>query len=148
MIGTLAVSQALIGMAQSCAATAAQLCSDAVRLRTQAGAIRRPQAAAPEAGRRRVMSFSLDGVVEGRPVHAEWRDNRLVADPLLLERGELLVDIDEEFLVGELGPRTASLTGPPIVTLLTLMRACDRVRAIDVVAPPGGTRPRSSSCPR
>jgi hypothetical protein len=139
MAETLAASQVLIGMAAACAATAAELRSDAARLRIRAESIRQRQAEA--VARHRVRSFSLDGTIEDRPVHAEWRDRRLIADPLLLERAELLVEIGEEFLAGEPGAFAASLTGPPIVALLTLMRACDRVRSIDVLTPPGGGLP-------
>jgi len=141
----LATSQALIGQAKACAATSATLCVDAARLRSRAEAIRRrPPTGLSETARHRVISFSLDGTIEACAVHAEWRENRLLVDPLLLERAELVVGIGDEFLAGEPGAFVASLTGPPIVTLLTLMRACDRVRGIDVVAPPGGAGPDGS----
>jgi hypothetical protein len=138
---TLAVSEALIRVARTCTTTAASLCSDATRLRIRSEAIRRRQRARRATTRQRVMSFALDGIIESHPVHAEWRDNRLVADPLLLERAELLVDLQEQFLPGEADAFTASLTGPAVVALLTLMRACDRVRGIDVLAPRAGPGP-------
>jgi hypothetical protein len=95
--------------------------------------------------RHRVTWFSLDGIIEACPVHAEWRNHRLVADPLLLERAELVVGIGDQFLAGEPEAFAASLSGAPIVVLLTLMRACDRVRAIDVLVPAGEAVPRGSS---
>jgi hypothetical protein len=138
---TVAVSEALIGMARTCTTRAASLCSEATRLRTRSEAIRRRQMARRATARQRVMSFLLDGIIDSHAVHAEWRDNRLVADPLLLERAELLVDLREQFLPGEADAFTASLTGTPVVALLTLMRACDRVRGIDVLAPRRGPDP-------
>ena len=142
MVETVATSQALVGMASACRTTAAELCSDAARLRIRAGVIRRRQVEAPPTAGHRVMSFSLDGIIEACRVHAEWQNHRLVADPLLLERAELVVGIGDQFLAGEPEAFAASLSGAPIVVLLTLMRACDRVRAIDVLAPTGGTVPR------
>ncbi len=143
MVETVATSRALVGIATACRVTAAELRSDAVRLRIEAGAIRRRQADAPPKPGRRVTAFSLDGTIEDCPVHAEWRGDRLIADPLLLERAELLVGLGERFLAGEPGAFVACLTGSPIVALLTLMRACDRVQAIDLAAPtPGGTGTR------
>jgi hypothetical protein len=60
------------------------------------------------------------------------------ARSLLLERAELVVGIGDKFLAGKPEAFAASLTGPPIVVLLTLMRACDRVWGINVVAPAAG----------
>jgi hypothetical protein len=135
-------SRALISKMAACAATAAELRSESARLRIKAEAVRRPQAGARETARHRVTSFSLDGIIEACPVHAEWGGNRLVADPLLLERAELLVSIGEQFRAGEPEAFAASLSGPPIVALLTLIRACDRVQGIDVAVRPRGTGPR------
>jgi hypothetical protein len=131
---TRAVSATLIGRAQACAATAAALRYDAARLRIRAAATRRRPAgrSGPSYG---IASFTLEGVVEHREVRAEWRDGRLLADPLLLERAHLVVGLGEQFAVPDTDPLTASLTGLPIVALLTLMRACDRVRQVDVSAP-------------
>jgi len=70
-------------------------------------------------------------------VSAEWRDGCLVADPLLLERAQLLVGLGDQFASPHAGPFTASLNGPPVVALLTLIRACDRVWEIDLMGPLG-----------
>jgi hypothetical protein len=131
---TLAASQVLIWMAEACVATAGTLCIDAARLRSRAQGIRNRHTQRWQPVRTGMASFSLDGIVDGCSVHAEWREHRLVADPLLLERAELLVELQEEFLPGEPGAFTASLTGPPVVALVTLVRACDRVQAVEVMS--------------
>jgi hypothetical protein len=134
---TCANSLALIVQAQASVAAATALCGDAAGLRTQARAIRSRRTEPSPMCSHRVRSFSLEGVIEDRTVHAEWRDGRLMADPLLLERAQLVVGLEDQFLSPDASPLTASLNGLPIVALLTLMRACDRVRQIDVVGPAG-----------
>jgi hypothetical protein len=134
---TRAISVMLIEQAEACTAAAAALCGDAADLRARARAIRSRHETGPARRSPPLRSFFLEGVVEHRAVHAEWRDGGLVADPLLLERAELLVSLGEQFGAPNTGPYTASLCGLPIVALLTLMRACDRVQTVDVVAGPG-----------
>ena len=136
-----ALAMTLVVQARASAAAAAALRDDAVELRVRARAIRSRLTGRPALPSHRVVSFSLKGVIEHRSVHAEWRDGRLVADPLLLERAQLLVGLGDKFESPNAGPFTASLTGLPVVGLLTLMRACDRVFEIDVAAPSGRPGP-------
>jgi hypothetical protein len=88
-------------------------------------------AGVPSVGR-----FVIDGLLDGRPVRAAWRDGRLACDDDLRARALLLVDLEEEFVYDD-PPRVfiATLSGPPIAVALTLIRACDRVTRI-VLAPP------------
>ncbi len=138
---TCAMAAVLVAQARASAAKAAALRRDAAGLRAEARDARSCRPRRSSAPLQPLECFSLQGVIEQRVVHAEWRDDRLVADPLLLERAHLLVGLGEEFLSPNAGPFVASLTGLPIVALLTLMRACDRVQIVDVVAPRGVTGP-------
>jgi hypothetical protein len=70
------------------------------------------------------------GLVEGQPVSAIVRARgQLMADPALLDRARLLVSLGETFDHGRIA---ATLTDSHLAVALTLIRACDRVLAIEV----------------
>ncbi len=80
--------------------------------------------------------FAVEGIIDGQVVRACWADGRLACDQLLRSRAALLVDLGEEFVSAD-PPRRflASLQAPPVAVALTLVRACDRVIAIELDAP-------------
>jgi hypothetical protein len=74
--------------------------------------------------------FVLHGGVEGNPVKAWWLAGTLTTSRELRDRAELLVHLDERF---ELGPGDLSIAAAlddPLAALLTLVRACDRIRSV------------------
>jgi hypothetical protein len=91
---------------------------------------RGPGAAEPDHG---PTQFTVEGVVDGRPVSARWSDGRLHCDEPLRERALFLVDLGEELVYTDPPRRfAATLTGRPVAIALTLLRACDRVTAFQV----------------
>ncbi len=72
----------------------------------------------------------MTGVLGDRLVAASFAHGRLQCDPRLLTVAVLLVDLAERFEDGGTGI-AASLAGDPLSTLLTLMRACDRVVTVE-----------------
>lgn len=77
----------------------------------------------------------LRGVVEGVEVAAVVRnDGSVVGTPSLLGRGSLLVAMGEEFDAGQI---PAMVGVDPLATALTLLRACDRVVAMELVTGSG-----------
>ena len=78
--------------------------------------------------------FQVQGLIDGQPVGATLTGGRLVCDPALRARAELLVDLQEVFSDEEDRPRyVASLEGPDVAVALTLLRACDRVAGLSLV---------------
>jgi hypothetical protein len=78
-------------------------------------------------------------MIDGQPVVATWTQGRLVCDPALLDRAELLIDLQEVFCDEAGRPRyVASLDGPDIAVALTLLRACDRVAGFSFSSPCAG----------
>jgi hypothetical protein len=78
-------------------------------------------------------TFLVVGTVEDMSVRAFWSRRRLVVSNPLRRRAEVLVAMGERFEVE--GPDTAPVTAgleDPVPALLTLMRACDRVTAVQL----------------
>ena len=105
------------------------------RRRSAHGALAVPRRAA-------VHSFRIEGMVDDAPCSAHWDGRCLTADEALLQRAEIVVDLGETFTSGE-RVVTASLEHPDdIASVLTLLRACSRVTAMDIewqLAPGGST---------
>lgn len=91
------------------------------RLRTEAAALGWPR------------TFLVVGVVDGLAVRAFWSRRHLVATPRLRRRAELLVAMGESFEVeAPAHPPVYAGLDEPIPALLTLMRACDQVNAVQL----------------
>jgi hypothetical protein len=85
---------------------------------------------------RGLIGFTVEGVIEGQPVRARWRNGQLRCDPALHERALLLVGLSEELVYTDPPTRfAATLDGRPVAIALTLLRACDRVTAFQVELP-------------
>jgi hypothetical protein len=86
-----------------------------------------------------VRFFVLRGEVDGAPVTGRWLAGTLMTSPELHRRAELLVQLEERFEMGMGGGGTipAGLS-QPMPALLTLVRACDRLRWV-LVGPMGST---------
>jgi hypothetical protein len=94
-------------------------------------------------------TIEVSGTIDGVDVSATWIDGRLTGSPELIRRAEMLVAMgehltsahvdhsdDEEADAGATRRYTASLAGPPTIVALTLMRACTRVRSVDIPVGP------------
>ena len=80
-----------------------------------------------------LFDFTVEGVVDGRPVSAHWSGARLRCDEPLRQRALLLIHLGEELIYTDPPRRfAATLDGRPVAIALTLMRACDRVTAFQV----------------
>jgi hypothetical protein len=64
-------------------------------------------------------------------VLAVLRGGELIADEVLLRQAELVVAMGESFVGPSGEPIRASLEGPPVPVMLTLIRACDRASAVE-----------------
>lgn len=82
--------------------------------------------------RRHRRVFSIEGRIEEQPVLGVLRDDGLVVTASLLQRAQLLVSMGDEFEDDDGSSRPASLDGPPLSVLLTLIRACDQALAIEL----------------
>jgi hypothetical protein len=79
-------------------------------------------------------SFTVRGIVDGYPTIARWRPDHLDCDHEVLQRVQVIVAMGEEFRPAD-GPGpaiAASIEGPPLAVLLTVMRAFTRITSIDV----------------
>ena len=77
--------------------------------------------------------FVIRGIVDGRPSVARWSRGRLLADPELMRRAEVVVAMGETFTGYEgLPDVVASLDGAQPAVLLTVMRAFSRVTSVEV----------------
>lgn len=74
--------------------------------------------------------FVVRGEVEGRKVRAVWSRGSLVCSSALLERGEVLVAMGEEFGLDSGGPVLVAGFDDATAAMLTLMRACDHVHTV------------------
>ena len=84
--------------------------------------------------------FTLLGSVGDDDVLASYRSGRLVVDGPLWQAAETVVDLDETFEDAESGFMVpASLDTSFLGTLLTLVRAADRISSIVVRLPAGTT---------
>ena len=84
--------------------------------------------------------FVVRGFIEGRPSVARWQDGRLVAEPELIRRAQVMVGMGEIFGT-EHDPThviRASLEGGGYDVMLTVMRAFSRVTSVEL---PAGVRP-------
>lgn len=81
-------------------------------------------------------SFALLGSLDGRGVEASWDGTALAVHDALWSRAQLAAAVDLAVPAG--GPPARDLDGSPLDVLLTLLRACDRVRQIDLALPPAG----------
>lgn len=118
-----AVQQALL-RADYLRAEAGRLRSASVALRDEARRLRRHRPAAE-------VGFHLEGVVEGAVVWADWTPGGLTTGLPLRQRADLVVALGDR--IGCPGQEVvACLDGTPTSALLTLMRACDRVRSVSL----------------
>jgi hypothetical protein len=133
---TMLVERCLRAVAQSLAVCgqAAEGYADARNAR-QVAADRR-WAATGQDGTSSLDGFQVQGLIDGQPVAATVTRGRLLCDPALRVRAELLVDLQEVFRDEEGRPRyVASLEGPDVVVALTLLRACDPVAGFSLSIP-------------
>jgi hypothetical protein len=102
----------------------------------QVAADRRRAATTGQDGTPILDGFQVQGLIDGQPVGATLTRGRLICDPALRARAELLVDLQEEFSDEEGRLRyVASLEGPDVAVALTLLRACDRVAGLSLSIP-------------
>ena len=89
-------------------------------------------------GRRRPPSgkpwFTVRGILDGRPTTAHWAPGFLDCEPELARRADVVIALEETFRSVEVPGAVvrASLEGPPIAVLLTIMRALSTVTAVDL----------------
>jgi hypothetical protein len=126
-------AQALLGEADVLMTASASLRSRAVELRTAAAEARRVRSVEAAVANPSVSWFTVRGFVEDRPATVRWRPGALDGDRDVLRRAEVIVAMGDEFALerGQ-GPAPASLAGPPVVVLLTVVRAFSRVTAVDL----------------
>ena len=137
MASTLLRKQSLRAVAQclTVCGQAADAYADACNAR-QAATIRWRAATSGQDGAPNLVGFQVEGFIDGQPVAATLTRGRLVCDPALRTRAELLVDLGEVFCDDAGRPRyVASLDGPEVAVALTLLRACDRVIGLDLAIP-------------
>jgi hypothetical protein len=116
---------------------AAELRSKATELRIAASEVRlRPCGIdASDSERSHYMAwFTVRGFVDGRLTSAHWWPGRLDCDQDVLQRMQVVVGMGECFIPPwEPGASIrASLDGPPVAVLLTLMRAFSSVTSVDL----------------
>ena len=123
--------------AQSLTSTALVLRSTAAAVRQHAHEARSTRVAAQRpAQARELVGFTVEGVVDGQQVAAHLKDGRLECDELLRDRALFLVDFGEELVYSKPQRRfKATLSGRPVAVALTLLRACDRVVALEFDLP-------------
>jgi hypothetical protein len=96
----------------------------------------RRRAATGQHGTSSLDGFQVQGLIDGQQVAATLTRGRLICDPALRARADLLVDLEEVFSDEEGRPRyVASLEGPDVAVALTLLRACDRVAGFSLAIP-------------
>jgi hypothetical protein len=133
---TMLVERCVRAVAQSLAVCgqAAEGYADAGNARQVAADRRR--AATGQDGTSSLDGFQVQGLIDGQPVAATLTRGRLVCDPALRARAELLVDLHEVFSDEQGRPRyVASLEGPEVAVALTLLRACDRTAGLSLNIP-------------
>ena len=134
---TMLVERSSRAVAQSLAACsqAAEGYADARNAR-QVAADRRRAATTGQDGTSSLEGLQVQGLIDGQPVAATVTGGRLICDPALRARAELLVDLQEVFSDAEGRPRyVASLEGPEVAVALTLLRACDRTAGLSLSIP-------------
>src|SRR5262245_41505115 len=114
---------------------AAELVAAATLNRTRAEKVRLRSMAlrgADDAPARSLVGFRIDGTVEDQPCVATFVDGTLSCSPSLLHRADIGVAMCETFWDGCGRWVTASLDGPVVAVLVTLMRACSRISSIEM----------------
>jgi len=134
-----AVAQAVLLSATAGALldVAAELRSKATELRIAASEVRLRPCGVGAPGHERsdyTAWFTVRGFVDGRLTSAHWGPGRLDCDQDVLQRMQVVVGMGECFIPPwEPGASIpASLDGPPVSVLLTLMRAFSRVTSVDL----------------
>jgi hypothetical protein len=87
--------------------------------------------------------FVVRGVIEGRPSVARWVNGRLIAEPELVRRAQVMVAMGEYF-GSEHDPShvvMASLEGGGYAVMLTVMRAFSRVTSVELAVDDHAGRP-------
>lgn len=80
-----------------------------------------------------VLSFVVDGFVDGQRAHARYADGQLWCSAEVAERAEVVVAMGETFDPGDGGPEVrASLATTPTATLLTVMRSFSQVSSVEL----------------
>jgi len=120
--------------------TAAELRSRANELRAAAWETRRPSFDDRTTRVARVDEtnawFTVRGIVDGQPTTARWTPGYLDCDYRLLQRVQVVIAMGEKFSLPS-SPETtlpASVVEPPVIVLLTVMRALSRLTSIDLHA--------------
>lgn len=78
-----------------------------------------------------ITRFRVEGIVDGRKVTAELRDDVLFCDAPLLGRVEIVVAIGDSFIQPDGLTVPAAIGGDPRTALLSLVRACDQVSLVE-----------------
>jgi hypothetical protein len=126
-------AHALLSEADVLVTASALLRSRAAELRMAAAKARRVRSAEAIAASTDVSWFTVRGFVEDRPATVRWRPGAIDGDRDVLRRAEVIVAMGDEFALDRAGaPARASLAGPPVVVLLTVVRAFSRVTAVDL----------------
>jgi hypothetical protein len=90
----------------------------------------------PAAGQ--VLSFVVNGFVDGYPAHARYQEGRLWCSAELAERAEVVVAMGETFDPGDGRPEVlASLATTATAALLTVMRSFSQVSSVELGLGPG-----------
>jgi hypothetical protein len=131
-------ARALSESASALLAVATELCCRAKDLRLVAREIRSeraPRNLVPESEDTETGPwFTVVGTIDGRPRQARYWPGRLDFDLDVLQRAEIVVAMGERFSLpgSSRDALAASLDGPPMAVLLTVMRAFSRVTSIDL----------------
>jgi hypothetical protein len=81
-----------------------------------------------------VVAFALEATVDGQPVRARGDMDGLVGADTLVARGRALVERGESFWIGTPPvEQPATIDGPLWAVVLTLVRAADEVRRVQLV---------------
>src|SRR5262245_3379365 len=86
-----------------------------------------------------VLSFVVNGFVDGQPAHARYVDGQLWCSAEVAEWAGVVVAMGETFDPGDGGPEVlASLATTPTAALLTVMRSFSQVSSVELGLGPGG----------
>ena len=133
-----AAAERLSSAARALLATAAELRSRATELRIAASETRFRQTCGGATPLARVDEgeawFTVRGIVDGRTTRAQWAPGHLDCDHQLMQRAEVVVAMGERFSTpwSPAASLPASIEGPPVAVLLTVMRAFSRVTSVDL----------------
>ncbi|HEY7070420.1 MAG TPA: hypothetical protein VH479_09915 [Acidimicrobiales bacterium] len=80
-----------------------------------------------------LLSFLVNGFIDGEPAHARYMDGQLFWSAEVATRAEVVVAMGETFDPGDGGPEVlASLASTPTAALLTVMRAFSQVSSVEL----------------